>query len=104
MEQSIALATQHCSLERKREELYLHEVFSRLTLLGAHVRRVAVKQLLSWRTGLQLPLLLAVRPIMKASSGRPSAALLGQVFLFPVCLLATAESWPYYLLAQFPAA
>jgi hypothetical protein len=104
MGQSTALATQPCSVEGKKEGLYLREVFSRLILPEAHVRRVATKQLLSERTVPQLPPLLAVRPTMKASSDRLPAAPPVQAYLLPVCLPATAESWPYYLLAQFPAA
>jgi hypothetical protein len=105
MGQSTALATQRCLVEGKKEGLYLHEAFSHLILLEARVRRVVTKQLLSERMVLQLLLLLpAVRPTMGASSDRLSAAPLVQVYLPPVCLPATAESWPCYLLAQFPAA
>src|SRR5271170_393280 len=105
MGQSTALAIQHCSVEGKMEGLYLREVFSRLILPEARVRRVATKQLPSGRTVPQLPLLLlAVRLAMKASSDRSSAAPPVQVYLLPVYLLATAESWPYCLLVQFPAA
>jgi hypothetical protein len=104
MGQSTVLATQHFSVEGKTEGLYLREVFSRLILLEAHVHPVVTKQLLSGRTVRQLPLLLVVRPTMKASSDRLSAVPLVQVYLLPVCLPATAESWLYYLLAQFPAA
>jgi hypothetical protein len=92
MGQSTALATQHCLVEGETEGLYLQEASSRLILLEARVRRVATKQLLSERTVPQLPLLLAVRPTMKASSDRLPAAPPVQVYLLPVYLPATAES------------